>query len=160
MGFAVLILLAGCSGSNPTQETDARPQAQPSATNPRAAIEEIYKDCEIKEIGYATSEEVTDVLGLNTEDLLSYCIMYSKGNYGVMDTYIVQPKADKLADVRSQLESRQDALLRTYEHYDIYESYEIVQNALLYEQGDYLIMLMHKDNDAVRSIIDQHIPSK
>ena len=160
LGFAVLTLLAGCSGSNPAQESNAQPQAHPSAADPRAAIEEIYKNCNIKEVGYATSEEVTDVLGLNTENLLSYCIMYSKGNYGVMDTYIVQPKPDKLADVRSQLEARQDTLLRTYEHYDIYESYEIVQNALIYEQGDYLIMLMHKDNEAVRAIIDQYIPSK
>lgn len=160
LGFAVITLFAGCSGSNPDLETNAKPQAQPSSANPKAAIEEIYKDCTIKDVGYATNEEVTDVLGLNLDDMFSYCIMYSKGNYGVMDTYIIQPKPDKLADVRAQLEARQDAMIRTYEHYDIYESYEITQNALIYEQGDYLIMLMHKDNDAVRSIIDQYIPSK
>lgn len=160
IGFAVITLLAGCSGSNPDKETSTTPEAQPSTASPKSAIEEIYKDVTIKDIGYATDEEVTDVLGMNLDDMFSYCIMYSKGNYGVMDTYIIQPKPDKLAEIRSQLEARQDAMIRTYEHYDIYESYEISQNALIYEQGDYLIMLMHKDNDAVRNIIDQYIPSK
>lgn len=160
IGFAVIALLTGCSVGSPDKETDPTPEAQPSTASPKAAMEEIYKDATIKELGYATDKEVTDVLGMNLDDMFSYCIMYSKGNYGVMDTYIIQPKPDKLPEIRSQLEARQDAMIRTYEHYDIYESYEITQNALIYEQGDYLIMLMHKDNDAVRDIIDRYIPSK
>ena len=153
------MLFAGCSATHAQQEED-KPLVQPTEADPQAALDEIYAECTVKNLGLATEKEAHEVLGLELADIMSYHIMYSKGNYGVKDTYIIRPMPGKVSEVRTQLENRQDAMIRQYEHYDIYKSYEISLGALIYEQGDYLIMLMHEDNDEVRAIIDKHIPSK
>ena len=86
--------------------------------------------------------------------------MYTKENYGVQDTYILRPVSGRESDVREALQRRQDDMIARYDDYDVYGAYEISRNGMIFEQGEYLVMLMHEDNEAVRSIIDQYIPSR
>ncbi len=162
MALAIMCTMAvmtSCSGTSKSNEDD-KPHAQPVKADPQGAIQEIYAGCSIKNIGRATDTEAVEEIGLSFDDVASHNIMYSKGSYGVKDTYIILPKPEHTAQVKAQLEARQDAMIRQYEHYDIYESYRISLGAVIYEQGDYVIMLMHDDNYAVREIIDRYIPSK
>ena len=47
---------------------------------------------------------------------------------------------------------------KEFENYDVYDAHQIAQDAVIYEQGGYLIMLMLADTDAARDVIDQYIP--
>ena len=157
--MCTMSVMTACSAASKSDD-DNKPNAQPLKADPKGAIQEIYAGCSIKKMGQATDTEAVEEIGLSLEDIRTHYIMYSKGNYGVKDTYIVSPIPGHEAQVKAQLEARQDAMIRQYEHYDIYESYKISLGAVIYEQGEYIIMLMHDDNDAVREIIDRYIPSK
>ncbi|MBR5485708.1 MAG: DUF4358 domain-containing protein [Oscillospiraceae bacterium] len=159
VAVCTMAVMTACSGASNSDEV-GKTHVQPLKANPQGAIEEIYAGCSIKNLGRATDTEAVEEIGLSLEDVRTHYIMYSKGNYGVKDTYIVSPIPGHEAQVKAQLEARQDAMIRQYEHYDIYESYSISLGAVIYEQGEYIIMLMHDDNDAVRDVIDRYIPSK
>ena len=89
-------------------------------------------------------------------------VWYTSGLYGIADVFILQPPSDSdaqdLAILREQLEQVRLNISREVENYDIYNAYQIVQEAPVFEQGGYLIMLMVEDTDAARQIIDQYIP--
>ena len=38
-------------------------------------------------------------------------------------------------------------------------AYEISKDAEIYTRGDYVIMVMHQDNDAAKKIIEEYIPA-
>ena len=92
----------------------------------------------------------------------SYTVWYTSGLYGIADVFILKPLPgageQELAILREQLEQVKLNLSREVENYDIYNAYQIVQEAPIFEQGGYLIMLMVEDTDAARRAIDQYIP--
>ena len=49
--------------------------------------------------------------------------------------------------------------IEEFEKYDILGAYEISKNAEIYIRGDYVIMVMHQDNDAAKKIIEEYIPA-
>ena len=158
--LALLALLAGCSDE--AQEVDAREGAlvQPESADLEGAMEAIYGENTVRGVGPADDEEMEDILGFDLSMIEEYSVMYSKENYGVQDTYILRPVSGRESDVREALQRRQDDMIARYDGYDVYGAYEISQNGVIFEQGEYLVMLMHEDNDAVRAVIDQYIPSR
>ena len=46
------------------------------------------------------------------------------------------------------------------DRYDVYNSASIAENALIFERGGYVVMLMLEDNDSARSIIEKYIPER
>lgn len=60
--------------------------------------------------------------------------------------------------VRDALEQVKLNRAKEFENYDVYDAHQIAQDAVIYEQGGYLIMLMLADTDAARDVIDQYIP--
>ena len=57
------------------------------------------------------------------------------------------------------MKKRQEERIREFTDYDIYNSTEISENALIFNQGGYIIMLMLEDNQAARTIIEEYIPN-
>lgn len=63
-------------------------------------------------------------------------------------------------NVTNSLKERKDDRIREFSNYDIYNSTQISENAVIFERGDYVIMLMLEDNTTAREIIEKYIPEK
>ena len=74
--------------------------------------------------------------------------------------YIIKPTEGEDENVREAMKTWQESRIRAFSGYDIYNSTEISENAMIFRRGDYLVMLMLEDNDAARSIIDEYIPEE
>ncbi len=147
-----LFLLAGCSAKK-----DASEGSEPEIDF-ESMFEEIYSTVgEVEGLEDADDETVKDVLMLPLEDIEEYHIRYGNGIYGLADTYIIKPKKDKKANIRTQLEIRRDARISELESININGASETAKNAVIYDRGDYLIMLMHSNNDEVKEIIAKYI---
>lgn len=165
LAIAFLVLLSvfafsACAKSPQEDDTRATAMVEPETANPEGALTEIYENSETKGISPATDKDMEEVFGFDLSIVEEYFVMFSEGGYGVEDTYIIKPVPGKAAEVKTTLENLQDEMIRQYESYDIHNSYALSQDAVVFEQGDYVVMLMHEDTDAVRTIIDKYIPSK
>ena len=87
-----------------------------------------------------------------------YHIRYLKTDFGASDVYIIKPKEGMADTVRDGLKKIQEERIRAFADYDIYNSTEISENAIIFSRGGYVVMLMTGDNEAARQIIEKHIP--
>ena len=146
MVFAVLVI-GGSSGDPATTQSQPAQEA-----NPAGAIEKIYETIEMRGLVDAQDEDVTDRFQMNLENIESYNIRYSLGRFGVADTFIIKPAEGKESDVWDDLAAVKNARIEEFEKYDILGAYEISKDAEIYTRGDYVIMVMHQDNDAAKKI--------
>ena len=157
MVFAVLVI-GGCGASSGDPATT---QSQPAQeANPAGAIEKIYETIEMRGLVDAQDEDVTDRFQMNLENIESYNIRYSLGRFGVADTFIIKPAEGKESDVWDDLAAVKNARIEEFEKYDILGAYEISKDAEIYTRGDYVIMVMHQDNDAAKKLLRNTSPHR
>ncbi|MBP1582233.1 MAG: DUF4358 domain-containing protein [Oscillospiraceae bacterium] len=146
-----------------TEETEQGSKAVENMAkpNPQGALEEIYAQLD-RSTGLvdATDAELRDVMGFDLETIEEYYVRYMETDYGASDVYIIKPKEGEENSVREALKDWQESRIRAFSGYDIYNSTAISENAVIFQRGDYLVMLMLEDNDGARSIIEAHIPEK
>lgn len=167
-----VVLFTGCKEE--TQEpapagTAERTQARTSKTpRPESAMKEIYTGMSDR-IGLVepSKNQVRDVVGLNLEDVEAYYIRYVEGDFGASDVYIIKPKdgvdeegKSHKDNVTNALKERKDSRIREFSNYDVYNSTKISEDAIIFDRGGYVIMLMMEDNDAARAVIERYIPEK
>ena len=114
-----------------------------------------------------TAEQIAAVVGLDAKDYEQAYVRYVETDFGADDVYIVLPKEGKdeegvshRENILSQLRERKDFRTREFANYDVYNSASIAENALIFERGGYVVMLMLEDNDSARSIIEKYIPER
>lgn len=83
---------------------------------------------------------------------------YASGRYGVADVFLLKPYPEYRADVRESLEQVKVSRVKEFENFDIYNSYRIAQDAVIFEQGEYVVMLMLDDTETARAVINRHLP--
>lgn len=174
--LSLSILLSGC-GKEPAE---AAPQAMKAApapptfssselsfeeapadeADPEAALEKIYKHIDIKGVEPADDSVMEDKFFFSLQDLDEYYVRYSSGRYGVADVYILKPEEDEMPTVRETLEQVKINRINEFKDYDVYDSLRIASDAEIFEQNDYLIMLMVDDMDYARKVINHYIPIK
>lgn len=161
-----LALLPGC-GKQPRPEeittvTNAGAAAMsPLVTqaDPQTALEKIYENVDIEDVAEADARDLGRVFSIDTQLVDDFAVRYASGKFGIANVFILKPKSEEdAAKLRDQLEQVKLTITRECEHYDIYNSYQIAQDAQIYEQGGYLIMLMLADTEAARNVIDLYIP--
>lgn len=135
------------------------PDSEAPAADPEKALDLIYEGFN-QEMGLVIpdDDEVENVVGLDLDAIDEYHIRYLNPDFGASDVYIVKPKEDRDDAVRDMLKKRQEARIREFTDYDIYNSTEIAENSVLFSRGDYLILLMMEDNESAREIIETCIP--
>ncbi|MEM1485245.1 DUF4358 domain-containing protein [Oscillospiraceae bacterium PP1C4] len=160
--IALSLTLFGCG--EPTAATTQQPdEAVVSASEvaePQKALEKIYENIDIIGILPAIDSVMEDQFNISPDLLDEYYVNYSSGRYGVADVFILKPAKDQLLNVRELLEQVKLNRIKEFENYDIHNSYQIAQDAEIFEQDDYVIMLMLDDSEAARKIIDQYLPKK
>ncbi len=152
-----------------TQEQTAQAKSEKNTAKPQRALEQIYSQLG-KRIGLVeepTAEQIAAVVGLDEKDYEQAYIRYVETDFGADDVYIVLPKEGKdeegvshRENILSQLRERKDFRTREFANYDVYNSASIAENALIFERGGYVVMLMLEDNDSARSIIEKYIPER
>jgi hypothetical protein len=167
--LALLVLLSLCS-CNSAEQKEEFPQESTESQNeapviteadPQTALEEIYAQLD-RHTGLVDADAaiVSDVMGFDMKTIDEYYIRYMETDFGASDVYIIKAKNGKQETVCQALKDWQESRIRSFSGYDIYNSTEISENAVIFTRGEYLIMLMLEDNEAARSIIEQYIPEE
>ena len=120
-------------------------------------IGEIYSEvCR----GTCVADDATlrDVFLISPDDVLEYRVLYTTGVYGVQDVCIIKPAEGCKEAILEQLRQWTDTRTAFFEHYDVNNAYEIMKNAEIYTQGDYIIYLAVADMDAAKASVDKYIP--
>ena len=107
---------------------------------PEQAITDIYFNVSIMGVQDATPQRLED-------------------DFGIADVIIMRPKAGKEDEVREALQTIKLSRMSLFQNYDIYNSYSIAENGIIYQRGDYTILLMIDNDEAVQEIIDSYIPN-
>ncbi|RLL10155.1 DUF4358 domain-containing protein [Anaerotruncus massiliensis (ex Liu et al. 2021)] len=156
---ALLLCLTGCRSEGPGQNA-AVESAGPlvETAEPETAIEKIYENVTVRGLTDASDDDLTDKFFLDVSMLDSYWVRFSSGDFGLADVFILKPSEGMEPKVRDALEQVKLNRAKEFENYDVYDAHQIAQDAVIYEQGGYLIMLMLADTDAARDVIDQYIP--
>ncbi len=151
--------LAAVPATSSLEEEDQE-EEKPVEADPQGALDEIYKSIGREtEAKTATAKEARDIIGLDLDTVDEFYIRYLPADFGASDVYIVRPEDGEDDAVLKALKKRQEERIREFTDYDIYNSTEISENALIFNQGGYIIMLMLEDNQAARTIIEEYIPN-
>lgn len=126
--------------------------------DPETALERIYEGNTVEGVSEASSSILSDRFFIPSNLLEDFHVRYSSGRFGVADVFILKPAPDSSAKVRDLLEQVKLSRIQEFESYDIYNAHQIAQNAQVFEQGGYTVLLMLEDNEKARNIIDRYIP--
>jgi len=158
--------LAACGGqtnsSEPEKAYDAIAIADEIPTQhatPEQAVEAIYQSLEGGSAQRVSGEELDEVFGLAPHMVVEAVAYVSDVSGGLRDIAIVMPAPDMEDQAREALNQYAASRAASFRNYDILGSYSIASGAVIFNQGDYLVMLMLPDNDAAREILDQYLPS-
>lgn len=167
--------LFGCEALDTTlppeqaQEPAEQAKTEKNTAKPQRALEQIYSQLG-KRIGLVeepTEQQIAAVVGLDAQDYEQAYVRYVETDFGVDDVYIVLPKEGEdeegvshRENILSQLRERKDFRTREFANYDVYNSASIAENAVIFERGGYVVLLMLEDNDSAREIIEKYIPER
>lgn len=164
LAVCLLVLpLSGCvTPPQSSDETASSSDEAPSRVDLDALMKKLTSSLGSRSHQITVKPEDLESLGFDPEDIQDFAITYRDGDYGVGDVYIILPKEgeEHQQNVINSLKERKDERIRESSTYDIYNSAEISENGVLFQQGDYQILLMTDNNDAIRSIIENEIPNR
>jgi len=126
---------------------------------PERAAQAIYQSLEGGSTQRVRYEELSEVFGLEPYMVTQAVVYVSDVSEGLRDIAIVRPAPDMEEKAREALSQYAAERAASFRNYDILGSYSIASGAVVFNQGEHLVMLMLPDNDAARVILDQYLPS-
>ncbi len=157
--LTISIIFTGCSSEK--QNTDKYNNTSKSSisnvNDPKKALDEIYKNVDIKGVEDGDKKFVTETLNIDKSYFEKYYIKKTDGKFGVADIYIIKPTQGNSDKIIKAFTAFRDQRALQFKDYNIYNSYEITQNAKIITRGDYIIMMMIEDYDAAEEILKQYI---
>jgi len=162
--LACCLLLGACNAQaaqQPQPDSQEEQQSLSAEPQPQDALEGILA-LQSSDLGLVEPDlsETAQLLDLEEDVLEEAYACYKDKDFGVGDVFILKPAEDEKETVRQALKDWQEARVRTFSSYDIYNSSAISQNALLFERGAYLVLLMVEDNDAARAVVETYLPEE
>lgn len=164
-------IFSGCEALDttlPNEETKQIDENRKAQANPKKALEQIYVQVG-KRVGLVepTQEQLESVVGLNMEDVERAYVRYVETDFGADDVYIILPKEGTDEDgnthrenVLAAIRERKDDRIKEFVNYDVYNSSAIAEDAVIFERGGYVVMLMLEDNNSARRIVERYIPEQ
>ncbi len=127
--------------------------------DPVGAASAIFESLEtVPALTEVDQDTVKEVFGVESEDVEEVIAYRSDAKSGLCDVALILPKADKADEVREALMQYAALRAESFKNYDILGAYSIAQNTAVFNQGDYVVMLMLPDNDQARDILDAYMP--
>ncbi|MFQ9847496.1 MAG: DUF4358 domain-containing protein [[Clostridium] leptum] len=173
--IACLLLAAGCACAVRLRGAGHHPAGRGELPSPRSRTPWRWTRRAVDQTRYAAaasgwwSRPRSSCTGgsLDPDDYTSAYVRYAETDFGADDVYIVLPKEGEdengnshRENIIAQLRERKDARVREFANYDVYNSASIAENAVIFERGGYVVMLMLEDNEAARSIVERYIPER
>lgn len=163
--MAAMLLLAlpltACQNNDNAQAaalSEVSIRATVEAADPEAAAAAIYETLPEREVTLLDDDELLELVGIDPDSITDYLAYYSDASSGLSDMIFIIPKSNNRDQIREQLYAYQAVRAESFRNYDILNAYSIASGAIVYDQGDYLILLMLPDNEAAQELIDNYIP--
>ena len=106
-----------------------------------------------------SEDDLDEVFGLAPYMVVDAVAYVTDITRGLSEVTIVEPAPGMADEVREVLNQYRISRAASFRNYDILNAYSIASNAVVFNQGDYVVMLMLPDNEAAREILDQYLPS-
>lgn len=136
-----------------TQETEEN-----SAATPQQAIDDIYINVSVMGVEDATPERLESEFGIDPLIYTGLWGKYSDGRFGAADVIVIQPRNGMEKEVREALQNIKLSRMNLFKNYDIYNSYSLAEEGSIIERGDYIMLLMIENKEAVIDILYSNIP--
>lgn len=163
-----LVGFSGCTNAESAQKVEMEAmmtesvKEAPVEASPQQAVVAVIKEIEQRDGGCSAKEmsdaEFTAATDITNEEYIEFVAYSSEAQEGLSNIFIVKPYPSLREDVRAKLLGYREVRMREFENFDILDSYSISKNAVVYDQGEYLVMLMVKDNGSAQAQIDKYIP--
>jgi hypothetical protein len=154
-----VFLLAGCSGRQEAAPVLAQAtKAAVEVAEPQTAIDAIYGSLEDYQAEPLSEFRTEEQLGLAPEHVAECYGKISDANDGLADVVIILPAEGHSEDVHVAMSKYKEKRMDEFEDYDILDAYSISQEAAIYDQGEYVVMLMLADVEAARELVDYYMP--
>jgi len=127
--------------------------------DPERAVEAIYRSLEGGVVQRVSDDELSEVFGLESHMVVEAVVYVSEPTGGLRDIAVVKPAPDMEEQAREALNQYAASRAAEFRNYDILDSYPIASGAVVFIQGDHLVMLMLPDNDAAREILNRYLPA-
>ena len=158
-----VLLLTGCTfffgvdmSLSDIEEVELREGLEQA--NALGAVEAIYSSLEEYSAKRLDSAAIQAIVGIYPYEIAEAHAYYSDPKFTLADVIIIRPSSTERDEVRRKLLLYRESRVREFENYDILNSHRIARDALIYDQGDYVILLMLEDTETARAIIDGYIP--
>jgi hypothetical protein len=133
-------------------------RAAVETADPQTAVDAIYGSLEAYQAEPISEFRTEEQLGLAPEHVAGCYGKISDANDGLADIVIILPEEGHSEDVHIAMSKYKEKRMAEFEDYDILDAYSISQNAAIYDQGDYVVMLMLADVEAARELVDYYMP--
>ena len=154
----VLLILQGFQQTYPLPEPENNRTSTATGEGIEDAMDAIYFDVTILGVKKATLERLQSDFGVETSCLSAAYGRYTDGRFGIADVIMVVPKPGQETAARDLLLTIRNSRTALFTNYDIYGASELAENGVIYTLGDYYVLLMIKDTDHVRELLEQYIP--
>ena len=154
----VLLILQGFQQTYPLPEPENNRTSTATGEGIEDAMDAIYFDVTILGVKKATLEGLQSDFGVETSCLSAAYGRYTDGRFGIADVIMVVPKPGQETAARDLLLTIRNSRTALFTNYDIYGASELAENGVIYTLGDYYVLLMIKDADHVRELLEQYLP--
>lgn len=157
---AVLFIFQGFRQSYPIPEAVTGTEIfVSSGEDINDALDAIYFNISIMGVREATVDGIAEDFSVDPTLFAEVYGRYTDGRFGIADIIIVRPAAGEEAAARDALITIRTSRTSLFHNYDIYGASELASGGTIYSRGDYLILLMIENSDAIREQLDQSIPA-
>lgn len=161
LAMAVLLAAgAGCGQAAVPADESLEVSIREAVTeaNPQAAVDAVYEALPDARPTPLDDAQFTKLFTDVADSVESFYGCTSDPGGGLSDLMILKPLSGKRDEVREALHTYQERRVKEFENYDILDSHTIAREAQIYDQGEYVVMVMFADNTLVQDIIDEHLP--
>ena len=155
----VLFMFQGFGRTFPLPLADAGAVSESSRQSITDALDDIYYNVDVMGVQEATAAGLAKEFSLDPKIFSEIYGRYTDGRFGIADVFVARPAPGKGAAVREALITIRTARTSLFKNFDIFGSSSIAENGVIYNRGDYMILLMIKDTEGARAILDEYIPA-
>ena len=126
--------------------------------DPAQALVDIYFDVDMLGLQDATKENLEMEFDLDPDLYSNVWGKFTDGRFGIADVLIFQPRTGREDELREELERIKLDRMDFFKDFDVYNAYHLASEGVVFQRGEYAILMMIDNSDQVRSILEQYLP--
>ena len=149
--------LAACGSSSAQSPGPGAPSSHAQVTDDQLQdlLDKIYETCpDIMGVTEVDAGAAADILGLEPSAYDQLAARQSLARFNIGDVVIVHPTDGSTEAIMEGLEAYRQSREDLFQNYNVAGDYEKAQNAEIYQQGGYVVLVMLADNAPAIELID------